>query len=180
MQGGQHQVARHCGASGNLGGFLVADFTHQQNVGVLPQEGAEHARKGEVDFFIDLHLADAGNAIFDRILAGQYLYVALIELFQGTVQRGGLAGTGGPGHQYDPVGGLDGAAEFSPQILRHSRILQGAQALALNQQAHYDRLAMLRGNSRQTDVNPLGSGPDRDSAIRGQALFSDVQTGQKL
>ena len=59
VQGGQHQVAGERGLNSDLRGFFVADFANHDDVGVLPQDGPERFGKVEVNFRVDLGLANA-------------------------------------------------------------------------------------------------------------------------
>ena len=49
VQRGQHQVAGHGGAQTDFGSLLVAHFADQNNVRVLAQHRAQHARERQVD-----------------------------------------------------------------------------------------------------------------------------------
>ena len=50
------------------------------------------------------HLVDAGQVVLDRILGRDDLAIRSVQLVQGGVERGGLAGAGRPGDQEDAVG----------------------------------------------------------------------------
>ena len=53
---------------GDRGGLAVADLAHQDDVGVLAQEGPQRGGEGQPDLPVHLHLIDASQRIFDRIL----------------------------------------------------------------------------------------------------------------
>jgi hypothetical protein len=52
-------VARERRLDGDLGGLEVADLTDHDDVGVLPQEGAQRGREVQADVVVHLHLVDA-------------------------------------------------------------------------------------------------------------------------
>src|SRR5690606_5335003 len=57
VEGAQHQVAGEGGAHGDVGGFAVADFADQDDVGVVAEDGAEDVGERQSDFGVDLQLA---------------------------------------------------------------------------------------------------------------------------
>jgi hypothetical protein len=120
VQGGEHQVAGHRGAQADLGGFLVAHLTHQHDVRVLAQGRAQHAGKTELDLLVHLHLVDALQAVFDRVLDGDQLLFHRIQFGQGTVQRGGLAAARRASHQHQAVRAPDDGAEALEHLARHA------------------------------------------------------------
>ena len=62
------------------------------------------AGEGHSDLGIDLRLADSVDRIFDRILDGQDVAAAVVEMLQRGVERGRLARSGRPGDEDDAVG----------------------------------------------------------------------------
>ena len=67
VQRGQHQVARQRSLHGDLRGLEIADFTDHDDVRVLAQDGTQGLGEGQVDFGIDLGLADAVQLVLDRV-----------------------------------------------------------------------------------------------------------------
>lgn len=80
----------------DLGGFQVSDFADHYLVGVLSEEGAQTPCEIEADLVVYLHLHDAVDFVFDRILGSEDFDVDGIDLAQGRVKRGRLAATVGP------------------------------------------------------------------------------------
>ena len=80
VQGREHQVAGERGAQPDLGGLLVADLTHQHDIRVLTQGGAQHAGEGQFDLGVDLYLVDARQAVFHRVFHGDDLFLRAVEL----------------------------------------------------------------------------------------------------
>ena len=57
----------HRGPQGNLSRFNVSNLTNQNNVRVLAQPRPQYTRKVEPNRWIDLHLIDASQLIFNRV-----------------------------------------------------------------------------------------------------------------
>ncbi|MPN29258.1 hypothetical protein SDC9_176709 [bioreactor metagenome] len=91
VNGGEHQVARHGGAQGDLGGFAVADFADGHNVRVLPQHGPQAGGEGKAGFFVDLHLVDPVDVVFHRVLQGDKVHRFGVQLPDHGVHGGGFA-----------------------------------------------------------------------------------------
>ena len=87
----------HGSAGRDLRGFLIADLADENDVRVLPQERAQHARKVEANFFIHLHLHNAVHAVLHRIFTCQNLDVRLVQHLQRAIQRRGLSAASGAG-----------------------------------------------------------------------------------
>jgi hypothetical protein len=58
----KHQMAGQGGLDGDGRGLGVADFAHQHDVRILPQNGAQARREGQPDVRRGLHLVDARRA----------------------------------------------------------------------------------------------------------------------
>ena len=50
--------------------FQVADLTHHDDVGILPQEGSERNSEGETSLFVDVDLVDTRHVDFTRVFGG--------------------------------------------------------------------------------------------------------------
>src|SRR5260370_27062116 len=92
---------------GDLGGFLVADFTHHDLVGIMAQDGTQAARKGEALLFIYGNLRDAAQLILDGILDGDNFIFVTLDLIDGGVKSGGFSGARGARNQDHAVGFAD-------------------------------------------------------------------------
>ena len=85
------------GASAEWVGRAVADFADHDLVRVVAQDGTQAAGEGEPLLFIDRDLQYARQFVFDGILDGDDLVVAVVDLADRGIQRGGLAAAGGAG-----------------------------------------------------------------------------------
>src|SRR5207244_10151107 len=111
MQRGEDQMAGERGLHGNFGGFFIADFADENDVGVLTQHRAENAAEGQFDLGLDLALNDSVDVIFDGVFGGDQLAGDVVELAESGIERGGFTGTGGTGHDSDAVGLFDELTE---------------------------------------------------------------------
>jgi hypothetical protein len=96
---------------GNFGGFRIADFADQHHVGIVAQDGAQAARKGQPGFFRDLDLVDSFQPVLDRVFDRDDLAFDTIDFLQRRVQRCGLAAARRAGHQNDAVGQAENALQ---------------------------------------------------------------------
>ena len=71
VQGCEHDVAGERRLYRDLGGFQVSDFADHYLVGVLSEEGAQTPCEIEADLVVYLHLHDAVDFVFDRILGSE-------------------------------------------------------------------------------------------------------------
>ena len=104
MQGTENKVAGKRGLHGNIGDFAVPDFTDENNVGSLPQHGAENFGERQADAFAHLTLVDTAEVIFDGVFGGDDFTIRRIEFGQRAVKCGGFSRTGRTGNQKNSVG----------------------------------------------------------------------------
>ncbi len=96
--------------------FLVADFTDQDFVRVVPENGAKATREGEAFLLVDPDLRDAADLVLDGVFDGDdFVFIALNFVERG-VKRRRFAGTGRSRDQYHAVGLADVAA-VAAQVL---------------------------------------------------------------
>src|SRR5712691_4268765 len=99
MQGGQHEMAGERCLYGDLRGLEVADLANHDDVGILPQDGAQQAGEAEADLRLDLDLVDPGKMVFDRVLDRYDLACDRVELQKARVERCRLTAAGRTGDQ---------------------------------------------------------------------------------
>ena len=88
---GKHQVAGQRRLHRDLRGFRVADLADHDLVRVVAQNRAQAARKGQSLFLVDRNLQHAGQLVLDRVFDGDDLVVAVVDLGDRGIERGGLA-----------------------------------------------------------------------------------------
>ena len=141
---GQRRLNRH------LGGFQVTDLAHHDDVRVLPHQRADTTGKVELDIMLHLHLVEAVLDHLDRIFNGADIHLGRGQLLQRGVQRGGLAGTGWPGHQHDTIGLADHLLPTALILAGKTQLIKGAQQHVRVEDPHHHLLAKGRGQRRQT------------------------------
>lgn len=107
VDGGDDEVSGEAGLDGDGGGFGIADFADEDDLGVLAHEGAEGDGVGEIAGGIDLGLADHGQVEFDGVFDGadaDFGAIALDDVAEGGIHGGGFAGAGGAGEEDQTVG----------------------------------------------------------------------------
>jgi len=70
------------GFYGDLSGFLVSRFSDENHIRILPEEGAKDAGKIESNIFVCLHLAKAGEILFDGIFGCRDVDFRRIDFIQ--------------------------------------------------------------------------------------------------
>ncbi len=168
------------GLNGNFGGLTVADLTHHDHVRVLTQNRAQPAGEGHVDLGVDLGLADARQEVFHRVLNGQDIAAAGIDVAQARVQGGGFTRTGRTGHQNDAVGLEQGFGQPVAHKGRHGQLVQGQLPGRLVEQAQYNPFTVGRGDRGHPDVYGVARQAHGNPAILGQALLGDIQARHNL
>src|SRR4030095_142355 len=93
MQSREHQVAGESGFDGDLRRFLVACFTDEEAVGILPEKRTQDTREIEADIAVCLHLTEARKIIFDGVLCSRDVDLVGIDLAERAIQRRRLTGS---------------------------------------------------------------------------------------
>ena len=101
--GWKDQVAGQGGLNGDAGGFLVADLTDHNNIGVLPQQRPQSAGKRQSGFFIDLHLIAEFQVVFDRVFDRGDIEPVAVHLGKRRIKRRAFAAARGAGNQQNAV-----------------------------------------------------------------------------
>ena len=180
MERRQHHVAREGGLEGDLGRLAVADLAHHDDVGVLAQDGAQSAGKGDAGALLDLHLVDPGHLVLDGILDGDDVGVGAMDLAQDGVQGRGLARARGAGDQDEALAARGGLHQGHPVALHQAQLLEREHALADVEQADDDLLAVEGGHGRHARVDVASLHGDVDAAVLWPAALGDVERGQHL
>ena len=82
MQCCENEVARQRSFDRDFCCFLVARFTDEDDVRILPQEGSEDAREVESDIFMRLDLAQTRQIVFNRVFSGRNVDTGIVNLRQ--------------------------------------------------------------------------------------------------
>src|SRR5258708_6181431 len=92
-------MARESRLDRYLGSFEVTDLTDEDDVRILTQERAKSGSEVQSDLLFHLHLVDAVQVEFNRILGGHDIGFARIQGLQGGIKRVRFTGTGRPSDQ---------------------------------------------------------------------------------
>src|SRR5215471_14030935 len=82
------------GANGCARGLHIAHLADHDYIRVLAQNGAQAVNEIQSDRRLDLHLVDARQLVFDRVLDREHLALDRVEELQGGVEGRGLAAAG--------------------------------------------------------------------------------------
>ena len=181
MERGKHQVAGESGLDADFRRLEVADLAHHDDVGVLAEEAAEGGREVQADVLVHLHLVDAGEVEFHRVFRGADVVGGLVQFGERRVERGGLAGSGGPGHQHHPVGPVDVLLEGLEGLGIEAELGHVQLETGLVEEAEHHLLAEQRRADGNAEVHlaPLAQ-LQLDSPILREAALCDVQFGHDL
>src|SRR6185312_14062188 len=184
VQRGEHQVSGESGLNGDFGGFKVADFAHQNHVGVLPQKRAQRCVKVQADGFFHLHLVHAVQLELYRIFSGNNVSVRLVEQRYGRIKSVGFARSGGTGDQHHAIRLEHRALEFFQRLRLKTQLGHVEPQVFFIQQPHDHFLAPQRGQAVDAEVELLFLAANlhfqHDAPVLRQALFADIHLGHDL
>src|SRR5713101_7183640 len=183
VDGSENEVAGEGRLNSDLGGFLVANFTDHDLVGIVAQDGAQAAGESETLLLVHGNLCDAANLVFDRILNGDKFVFVALDLIDGRVERGGLAGTGGTGNQDHAIGFANVAAEAAGLFDGETNDVQSQVREFFRKRFFVEdaknRVFTVTGGhdgDAQIDVAPLVF--HAEAAVLGNTALGDVQIAQ--
>ena len=176
----EHQVAGEGRPDGDLRRLQVPDLTNHHDVGVLAQERAQARGEGEPLLLVDLHLADAADGVFDRVLDGEDVLLGRVDLRHGGVERGGLSRAGGPGDQDDAVVVVQVLPDHLEVLLLEPDLVEAVQLGGLVEQSHDDPLTGAGGDRADPDVDLSVADAQRGAAVLGEAALRDVHLAHDL
>ena len=173
VQGGENQMAGQRRIDGNGRGFHVANFTDHHHVGRLAQNGTQRGGKRQADGFTDLHLVDAGQHVFHRVLDRDDFAVGTIDEVEAGIKGRGLAGTGRAGHEQNAVGQTNHALERLLVVREKSQFRQTEPQAFLVENTHDDAFAVVRRQARHAQVNQLGADLALNASVLRNAMLGD-------
>jgi len=173
-------VARERRLNGDLRSLRIADFTHQNNVGILAQNSAQTPRKSQIDRCVDVNLDDAVELIFHGVFRGDDLFGGVVDLVEGGIQSCGFAATRGAGNQQNAVGPLDHLQKAIENVLRHADLMHADAHHVLVQQTHGHGLAVNHGQCRKTNVHVAPVHGQFHTPVLGAAGFRNIEVRHNL
>ena len=151
----------------------------------MPQNRAQTAREGETLFLIHRDLRDALDLVFDGILDGDDLVFVVLDLAEGRVERGRLAGTSRPRHQHHAVRLANVAAEFDDVGVGETHHIERqllkllAHALFV-EHAEHGVFAMHGGHDGDAEIDQPAFVAHAEAAVLRHAPFGDIEFGHHL
>ena len=180
MQCAEHQVSSEAGLNGDLRRFKIADFTHQNDVGILTQETSQQLGEGEFLIVIHLTLNQSGNVIFNGILGGEDFCAGVIQFVQCGVERGGFTAAGWTRDNHNSIWPVNETADFFKVVLAQANFIQTQLHVASIQYAHDHAFAEHGRQHRHAKVDWRVVQVQFNASVLRQAPFSDVQFGHDL
>ena len=177
-------MARQRRLDGDLGGLEVADLADEDDVRVLPEEGAERGREVQADRVLHLHLVDAGQVELDRVLGRHDVRVGGVDPREGRVEGVRLPGAGRSGDEDHSPGAEDRLLEPLEARLLEAQLRHVEHQVVLVEEPADDLLAE-EGRQDADAVVELLHLPgelhlDLDASVLRQALLGDVEPREDL
>jgi hypothetical protein len=180
VQGRQHEVPRQRRLHGHLGRLGVADFAHQNHVGILAEDRTQRRRKAKLHARIDLHLVDQFELVFDRVLDRHDVAVYRFDQLDGGIQRGRLAAARRPGDQQQAVRPGQHRLERAEHVVGHAEQVEvEVHALAV-EHAEHGLLAQHGGERGDAEVDLAALDDHVQPAVLRLAMLGDVHLGHHL
>lgn len=153
VEGGEYHMAGLGSFNGDVGGFQVANLTHHDDVGVLPQKGFQCGGKGHALFVVYVYLIDAGQINLGGVFRSGNIDALGIENVQTGIERNGFTGAGGAGNQYHAVGAVNG---FEQQFFLErfeTELFDIQRGRVRIQDTHHDFFTEQRRQGIDTEIN---------------------------
>ena len=130
---------------------------------------ARRARaKVVTDLGVGLDLGDARHLVLDRVLHGDDLLDAVVDLLKARARVVDLPEPVGPGDEHDAVVGVEPAPEEAEVVPLHAEVAEGEVVALLREQPQHDGLAERAGHRRDPDVHLAARDARRDPAVLGE------------
>ena len=159
----------------------IAGLAHHDNVGVLAQQGAQTALKGQARNVVDLRLVDTGQVAFHGILNRRDIDLPFGDGLQDHVQRRRFAGTCRPGQVDDAVGAVEQRLEPLVGRVVHAEVVCVFNVGVRRQNTQHGLFAKDRRQNRDTDVD-VGAGLETcaEVAVLRDAVLGNVKIRHDL
>ena len=184
MQRAQHQVSRQRRFDGDLGRLEVPDLPHQDDIGVLAEEGTQGGRKVQSDLLLHLDLVDSVQLEFDGVLGRNNVRIRAVQARDGGVQGIGLSAPRRSRHQHHAPRFQDRPLEFVEGFLFEPELGHVEPEVFLVEQPHDHFLAMQGRQHADAEVQllhlPVLLKPDHDAAVLREPFFRDIELGHNL
>src|SRR4030067_55829 len=180
VEGGEDQGA----GQGRLVGYHrrvgVPHLAHEYDIGGRPEDRAQGIGECQPGLFVHGHLVDILQLVLYRVLYGDDVYrLSLYAGYHG-VEHGGLAATGGAGHEHHalrPLYDVDNLVVVGLEKSHGVKVEHGGPGV---EKPHDHRLPVLRRQGGDPYVEVPVAEPDLYPAVLGYAPLGDVHPGHDL
>ena len=181
VQGRKDHVARDGRADRDGRRLGIAGLADHDDIGVLTQQGAQAALKGQARNVVDLRLVDAGQIALDRVLDRRDIDLPLGDGLQDHVERCRLAGTCRPGQVDDAVGAVEQRQKPPVGLIVHAEVVGVFNVGVAGQDTQHGLLAKDGRQDRDADVD-VGAGlkPGAEMPVLRDAVLGNVKVGHDL
>ena len=183
VQRAHEQVTRERRLHRDIRRLLVSNFAHEDDVGVLPEKRAQRRGEGEADLPVHLHLVDAHQRVFDRVLGRADDEFRRVDLVQRRVERHRLARAGRAAVQDHAVGLADHLAVADQRLLGETEGRQRQRGLLLVEDTHDHAFAVVERRSRDAEIEVegfLGELLENDAPVLRQAPLGNIEVAHDL
>ncbi len=158
----------------------VAHLADEDDVGILPEDGAQAGGEGEARAGVHLTLRHSIELDLDGIFERDDVDVARVDQLKQGVQGRRLAGARRPARHDETLRSADDVAQRRLPDGLDSQAFERRQLLS-GQDAKHELLALRSGERRRAQVDPLAPlEVDRDLPVLGQAALRDVHLREHL
>src|SRR5688572_3791923 len=170
VQRGEHQVACHGRVYRCFCRLGVANLTNKDDVRILAENCAKHARERQPGTLVGLDLRDAVDFVFDGILNRYDIQRFVTELVNQSIERGCLAAARRTDHKKDSLRPSNPRSQLVFERFWKSDIGERHRGLRTLEEANNDLLAPPRWQRRHACVVGAGSFRVDVSVLRNTAL----------
>ena len=182
MHRGKYQMPGQCGLHRDLRGLRIAYLAHHDFVRIVTQNRPQAAGEGQPFLLIHRNLQHAGELVFHRVFNGDDFVLAVIDLGDCRIQRGGFAGAGRARHQHHAVRfigqmphGFHGARIEAEKIQPQAFNLIGQRLFVENPQHRI--LAKNRRHDRHAEIHLAPAHRDFKASILRHPALGDIELG---
>ena len=164
----------------HLCSLAVAYFSKHDNVGILTQKSAQCDGESQTYVFLQLHLADAFEGVFYRILNRHDIVILSVEFFKCRIEGGAFPGTGGPADQYHSVRQRYHGGIVPVLSVVETEFFERQSASVGDKQSEHYFLSVYRRHYRCSYVESGIAARIEDPSVLWQAFLRYVETGHYL
>ena len=129
---------------------------------------------------LNFDLVNPREVVFDRVFGGDDFARRRVEFVERGVEGGRFPGTGRPGNENNAVRADDQLLEAFVVAFAKAELNEANANVVLVQNTHNDRLAVVRRNNRDAQVEFLFAERQLNTPVLRSAAFGDVEFRQNL